>query len=367
VEIFKIQKRCVHSQSSVAALQNGPFPTFSLYEKCCEGDLQVPFYYPKNEFQTFDISPGASFVEQSPQELEKMARDAIIKMTRVASDELKITQSYTGADGITHIYFARTIGRVPVDNELAAVHIKDGQILAKSASFNSDGDGFADNDDSSQVVVSLDEAVKNASNQLGAPRDDFPATNVYVKIPSGKRVFAHQFQLRDDSKSKWFQVAVDTKTGTVVSVVDYYQSATYKAIQFPNGNADQGFGVAIDPADKVASPIGWHATATESFNGTQGNNIDSRIGTERVDGGESLVFDHNWDATQGPEAVENKKASIINNFYVSNVIHDIMYQYGFTEASGNFQASNFGKGGEEGDSVIVNNQAPGVNNASTFC
>jgi extracellular elastinolytic metalloproteinase len=41
-----------------------------------------------------------------------------------------------------------------------------------------------------------------------------------------------------------------------------------------------------------------------------------------------------------------------------------MYQYGFDEKSGNFQQSNFGKGGRENDRVNVNNQASGINNAN---
>ncbi|KAH9244679.1 hypothetical protein BASA81_017904 [Batrachochytrium salamandrivorans] len=34
-------------------------------------------------------------------------------------------------------------------------------------------------------------------------------------------------------------------------------------------------------------------------------------------------------------------------------MHDITYQYGFTEKAGNFQKDNFGKGGEDGDAVAV--------------
>ncbi|KAH6585120.1 hypothetical protein BASA60_000668 [Batrachochytrium salamandrivorans] len=34
-------------------------------------------------------------------------------------------------------------------------------------------------------------------------------------------------------------------------------------------------------------------------------------------------------------------------------MHDITYQYGFTEKAGNFQKDNFGKGGEDGDAVVI--------------
>jgi extracellular elastinolytic metalloproteinase len=49
------------------------------------------------------------------------------------------------------------------------------------------------------------------------------------------------------------------------------------------------------------------------------------------------------------------------------MMHDLSYQYGFTEAAGNFQNVNFGKGGVEGDPVIATVQDPwGVNNAAFF-
>jgi hypothetical protein len=39
--------------------------------------------------------------------------------------------------------------------------------------------------------------------------------------------------------------------------------------------------------------------------------------------------------------------STTNLFYMNNVMHDVWYQYGFDEASGNFQANNYGLGGVE--------------------
>jgi extracellular elastinolytic metalloproteinase len=350
------------------ALATHAAPTRNVHqlELVKRGDMEVPFFFPQSEYETFKITPGNSFVELSPQDIEKMGRDEVSKKTGVADDELQLKQSYEDASGVTHLYFSRLVNGTPVDNEVAAVHIKEGQIVAQSASFKA-SNSFVDNVSEAKVVVSLEEAVKVASKQLGAPRDDFPASNVYVKIPSGQLVYAHQFQLRDDAQSKWYQVAVDAANGQVLQVVDYYQSFSYRAVRFPNGNPTQGFDLVIDPDQPKASPKRWHETATEQFRDTRGNNVDSRIGDYRPVGeGEDgfLKFTHNWDRTQGPESEENRKASVINNFYVSNMVHDITYQYGFNEAAGNFQASNFGRGGKEGDFVQINNQAPGLNNAN---
>ncbi len=49
-------------------------------------------------------------------------------------------------------------------------------------------------------------------------------------------------------------------------------------------------------------------------------------------------------------------AAITNLFYWNNIMHDVFYQYGFNEKSGNFQDENYGKGGAAKDGVIANAQ-----------
>jgi len=58
-------------------------------------------------------------------------------------------------------------------------------------------------------------------------------------------------------------------------------------------------------------------------------------------------------------------AAISNLFYWNNLVHDIFYQYGFDEPSGNFQENNFGRGGIGNDAVQANAQdGAGYNNAN---
>jgi len=46
-------------------------------------------------------------------------------------------------------------------------------------------------------------------------------------------------------------------------------------------------------------------------------------------------------------------------------MHDVWYQYGFNEASGNFQENNYGNGGAGSDSVNADAQdGSGTNNAN---
>lgn len=47
------------------------------------------------------------------------------------------------------------------------------------------------------------------------------------------------------------------------------------------------------------------------------------------------------------------EAAAVNAFYRLNWLHDIFYQFGFRERDGNFQKSNFGRGGVENDRMLV--------------
>jgi len=124
----------------------------------------------------------------------------------------------------------------------------------------------------------------------------------------------------------------------------------------------------------IASPNGWHRIASIDYQYTIGNNVDAysdRDNTNdptgannaRAFGGPDLVFDHPWDPN-GTQT-DYTKAAITNLFYMNNVAHDIFYNYGFDEVSGNFQEENFDKGGNGSDAVKAEAQdASGSCNAN---
>jgi hypothetical protein len=75
------------------------------------------------------------------------------------------------------------------------------------------------------------------------------------------------------------------------------------------------------------------------------------------------VFDATYQPNLAPH--QNEDTAIAHTFYINNLIHDIHYQYGFTEAAGNFQQNNYGKGGLGNDPVIADVQdGTSFNNAS---
>ncbi|AKT39587.1 M36 family metallopeptidase [Chondromyces crocatus] len=107
-----------------------------------------------------------------------------------------------------------------------------------------------------------------------------------------------------------------------------------------------------------SNPDPWlPANATE----TVGNNVDAYVDHVAPDGytpgGDSRAsltapntFDRVYDPTLSPTVSTNQfMAATTQLFYVNNWLHDYFYISGFDEAAGNAQASNFGRGGVEGD------------------
>ena len=98
---------------------------------------------------------------------------------------------------------------------------------------------------------------------------------------------------------------------------------------------------------------------------TRGNNVWSKDDINAnnspdgisADGGAELIFDFPYIFDAPP--VEMIEASTVNLFYWNNLMHDIYYQYGFDEASGNFQENNYGNGGNGSDSVNADAQDGG--------
>ncbi len=76
-------------------------------------------------------------------------------------------------------------------------------------------------------------------------------------------------------------------------------------------------------------------------------------------------FSFPLDLAMEPTTPDNQKAALVNMFYWVNRYHDILYLFGFNEASGNFQTVNFGGQGFGNDAVRAEAQdGSGTNNAN---
>jgi extracellular elastinolytic metalloproteinase len=136
--------------------------------------------------------------------------------------------------------------------------------------------------------------------------------------------------------------------------------------------------------DPLASPAGWLNPAVNGFFTTQGNNVDDHenwLATRpeanpfrpvSANGQFLFPFQNNWgrNACAGSSYEQDVAQATTNLFYQHNRIHDEYYGYGFTEAAGNFQNDDFGRGGVGSDAVQGDVQAgiqatpPNLDNAN---
>ncbi|MBS1118916.1 MAG: Extracellular elastinolytic metalloproteinase precursor [Deltaproteobacteria bacterium] len=111
---------------------------------------------------------------------------------------------------------------------------------------------------------------------------------------------------------------------------------------------------------------------------TIGNNVDAYADIDSQDGFSAGdvratttapgIFDRVYDINAEPDAsAAQRMAAVTQQFYVTNWMHDYFYDSGFTEAAGNAQTSNLGRGGLGGDVLHAEGQdGSGTNNANMF-
>ncbi|MBX2934905.1 MAG: M36 family metallopeptidase, partial [Ferruginibacter sp.] len=123
----------------------------------------------------------------------------------------------------------------------------------------------------------------------------------------------------------------------------------------------------VDATVANATTLKWHTGASSTdYNYTRGNNVWAYHDRNNNNSGDpsrsatsttalpNLTFDFTPDYTLEPTVTSpapNQQFNITNLFYWNNLIHDIFYGYGFTEAGGNFQDDNMGRGGVGNDHV----------------
>ena len=240
--------------------------------------------------------------------------------------------------------------------------------------------------------------------KAGISSELIPLKKLYYFDGKKSIMLAYEFSIQDKNSSDWYNFTVDANNGNILNKfnlthscnitgnhedhnhskenknnivgapVMYPQPITqtsnfvgggsYNVYPMPIESPGHGNrSIVNDPADANASPYGWHdvngATGAE-YTYTRGNNTiayDDDNGTngastqaDYAEGGASLDFNFTLNTTYSA-ANQSEDAAVTNTFFWANIIHDVVYQYGFDEASGNFQENNYGNGGAGGDSV----------------
>ncbi|KAK1232800.1 hypothetical protein PQX77_004081 [Marasmius sp. AFHP31] len=133
-------------------------------------------------------------------------------------------------------------------------------------------------------------------------------------------------------------------------------------------SVESGYKLIVDPEDSAVSPLGWHNDGSGQTNTTSGNNVLSFKSTRAATTSQSSdgpTFNYTYDTSLEPSDPKNEDASRVQAFYIANMMHDILYRYGFTESTYNFQNTNFGKGAKEHDRMLMFVQhSAGTDNAN---
>ena len=365
-------------------------------------DLLAP-YMPQ---QFFLSQPGGYLTEANPGEpldialsyLTENADEFGLKPADILQSI--VTDYYTSSDtGVAHIYLRQQLGGLEIVNANIIANIAaDGRVINVGGGFVSalaeisapvvepsmtapaatylaaSAMGLSSNTDCLVVSSSPDPAGTVVLVNDDLSLDPIPARLHYVAGPEGVSL-AWNLVMRTIDLQHWYEVSVDAATGECLQVSDWVDAATYNVYAGPTeGPGDGDRTLVTDPADLDASPYGWHDTdgvEGAEYTDTRGNNVYAQedanandTGGFRPDGGEELYFDYSLDLSLSPGA--NRSAAIANLFYWNNYLHDVHYQYGFDEVSGNFQMTNYTGLGLGGDAVLADAQDGSSYNNANF-
>lgn len=372
---------------------------------------QVQLLYPDGK-RAKGAPAGAAPLQIALEHLRRNAKKLGLTAADVA-DPL-VTDQYTDSDtGITHIYLRQRYKGTEVANADLSVHVlRDGTVLSTAGGFVPDFAGKlaaslarTPSLERATPAAGADRALTAAARRVGfslskepvrisslrrvartrpiyrareASLDDIKGKLHYVMAGENVRL-AWELVMRTPDQRHWYSISVDADDGsTVHGVVDWVSHATagYNVLPVPVEHPLDGARQPLtDPHDVTVSPYGWHDTdGVEGFEytDTRGNNVFAQddidannSGGTRPSGGSgsTLTFNSPLDLTQSPSSYRD--AAITNLFYWSNVLHDVHARYGFTEAAGNFQVTNYSGQGAGNDALQADAQdGSGYNNAN---
>lgn len=321
---------------------------------------------------------------------------------------------------INHVYVNQGYQGVKIHNAVSSVAVKDNYIFYYANGFISDIETKINTvtptinaEGAINAVVNhynlgnlSDLVLINSSNNSyefstgNVSKVNIPVTLVYQPIENGEIKLAWDLNIQSLNGKNWYSVRVDAVNGQILDTNDWVVSCNfgdgnhlghtnhdaneddtfnlfkstsmmvdgsqYSVFPIPFKNPTEGpLTLVSEPANVIASPFGWHDTngvAGAEFNITRGNNVYAQEDQNGNDGfgaapngGATLNFDYSSSPlTLRP--TEFQDLSLTNLFYINNIMHDVWYQYGFDEVSGNFQQNNYGNGGVQNDYVIADGQ-----------
>ncbi len=343
------------------------------------------------------------------------AHRGALGLTASDIDDVVVGDQHTARhSGTSHVYLRQRLHGIEVYNAILGLGIaKNGHVAHVADRFVSD---LALNANGPTASISAIEAVERAAEDLdfekpsdlrvledfgGADRSallsnggislkNIPVKLVYQPLSNGIVRLAWNIEIDYLDQNNWWSVRVDAESGRVLDKNSFLAEEQYEVIPLPFESpahspmpppAD-GRVIEVDPyLATTASPFGWHDTdgaPGPEFTITRGNNTHAYADTNannqpdtgvnaEPDGGVGLDFSGGvvpLDFAMDPSTYT--QASIANLFYWTNIAHDVLWNYGFDEASGNFQVNNYGNGGLGMDDVQAEGQDGSANCGANF-
>ena len=191
----------------------------------------------------------------------------------------------------------------------------------------------------------------------------------------------------------WTHPKNNSQIGTYINTTDFtavndadallVSSAKYRVVPFPAESPNHPGGAPVVKSNpwtlagtgNNATTLAWNSDGTTDYDSTRGNNVLAQedhngnngfgAGSKSTTALPNLTFTAAPNFAAAPTASVNVRFALNNLFYWNNIMHDVSYQYGFDEVSGNFQANNLGRGGAGNDYVFADGQdGSGTNNAN---
>ncbi len=321
---------------------------------------------------------------------------AQIGLNATDMNSLYIAKEYTDDhNGVTHIVYKQQFGGLEVYNAAWAVNLDSaGRVL------NAGGELYGmptlAPPSSLNSLRAVRAAVTAVNSRIGAEYQPtlsrkIGATRGQVSFSRGELgdvVDGHMvwFAVRGALQPAWvFFVTDEDGVSTYASIVDdltglpllkqsmtYFQNPNVKGLVYergsPNPLPQPGTLVTESPAlvertlqsfagDPLASPVGWvTANSTRGNNAVVGENLLGIAFLETPQITTAKDGDFSFPISLGAGALPTSAftdAVNTNLFYWVNRAHDLHYLSGFTEAAGNFQLNNFGRGGSGGDPLYA--------------
>lgn len=333
-------------------------------------------------------------------------------------DTARVKRSFASShNGVQTTVWEQQVDGIPVYESVLIGHVTANQELINlSSSFVPDPDKAAVLDNQAGArdmpALSVEEAVVLGAQALGVtvfqeevmeldmPQGDekrqylaagalpgyVNARLVWFPVTADRLRLAWRLELTQPFPNERYRVLIDARTGELLlrrKLTLHYTDAQYRVYTGASpaplrpGHAQPSTNQApfaprailnLSALGTNASPLGW---LNDHANDTRGNNVDAHLDRNADDlpdlprplGVPARTFDFAMDAQLGPESYQ--EASVVQLFYWCNWMHDQLYELGFTEAAGNFQKDNLGRGGQDNDAVIADAQdGSGVNNAN---